>query len=300
MAKRKNPASPESAIDKAGDMAADAPSGAGEIKAAPESPAQEIKPPGTEPSTDKTPETRLLAAGNGDEPHVRQPATPAAGIDATDDNVIVIAAEPFEPAGPALTPVERARRNPLLNWLSHQAALIALAACVGAVIGSMASNAIGYAIAVASADRHAVDPTEALRASVSQLATELASLKATVRASGQTSTAALANVLNRLDNAEKNRDAPASRIANLGNTPKPETRVSPEITGSINAATPPVAPGWVLWRVENGRALVQGNGSYYEVAPGSALPGLGMVQRIVHQDGRWVVQTPTGIIVPRG
>ena len=31
----------------------------------------------------------------------------------------------------------------------------------------------------------------------------------------------------------------------------------------------------------------------------SKLPGLGLVQRIVEQDGRWVVETPNGMIVSK-
>ena len=76
--------------------------------------------------------------------------------------------------------------------------------------------------------------------------------------------------------------------------------VSPEITGSITRGKLPVANDWVLWRVRNGRALVQGNGGYFEVVPGSQLPGLGLVQRIVKEDGRWMVLTRNAVIVARG
>ena len=87
----------------------------------------------------------------------------------------------------------------------------------------------------------------------------------------------------------------------LSRKQKPEAAaVSPEITGSITRGRLPVANDWVLWRVRNGRALVQGNGGYFEVVPGSQLPGLGLVQRIVKQDGRWIVLTRNGIIVARG
>ena len=75
--------------------------------------------------------------------------------------------------------------------------------------------------------------------------------------------------------------------------------MSPEITGSITPRSAPVADGWTLWRVRNGRALVEGSSGYFEVAPGSRLPGLGMVQRIVRRGDGWSVETRNGVIVPR-
>jgi len=42
---------------------------------------------------------------------------------------------------------------------------------------------------------------------------------------------------------------------------------------------------------------VQGHGDIYQVVPGAPLPGLGPVERVKRQDGRWVVVTPKGIIV---
>jgi len=42
---------------------------------------------------------------------------------------------------------------------------------------------------------------------------------------------------------------------------------------------------------------VQGHGDIYQVVPGGPLPGIGPVEQIKRQDGRWVVVTPKGIIV---
>ena len=161
-------------------------------------------------------------------------------------------------SGPALSAAERARQNPLLSWLSSQAATIAIAAALGALAGSVLSGGIGYAIATGN---RTASPDLALQTTVSQLADQVAALKATMA-----------------------------------------TQPSREITGSIAPAAPALpsdAAAWTLWRVQNGRALVEGNGRYYEVAPGSTLPGLGLVQRIMRQDGRWMVQTRNGTILPR-
>jgi hypothetical protein len=41
---------------------------------------------------------------------------------------------------------------------------------------------------------------------------------------------------------------------------------------------------------------VQGHGKVYRVVPGTPLPGVGPVEQIKRQNGRWVVMTPKGII----
>ena len=90
------------------------------------------------------------------------------------------------------------------------------------------------------------------------------------------------------------------------------------MTGSIPqqqaAAAPPPAPaappkpevarlptveGWVLRDVANGSALIESRRGMYEVYAGDPIPGLGRVDAIRKQDGRWVVVTSKGLIVAR-
>ena len=79
-----------------------------------------------------------------------------------------------------------------------------------------------------------------------------------------------------------------------------------ETTGSITppqpaAAQPPKQPGivegWVLREVERGTALIEGRMGIIEVDPGDVVPGLGRIEAIRKQDGRWVVVTSKGLIV---
>jgi F0F1-type ATP synthase membrane subunit c/vacuolar-type H+-ATPase subunit K len=63
----------------------------------------------------------------------------------------------------------------------------------------------------------------------------------------------------------------------------------------------PQAPRWILrdWWIthaRNGYVYVQGHGEIYRVVPGTPLPGLGAVEQIKRENGRWVVMTPKGII----
>ena len=57
--------------------------------------------------------------------------------------------------------------------------------------------------------------------------------------------------------------------------------------------------GWVLRDVSRGAALIEGRSGLYEVLAGDPVPGLGRVDAIRKQDGRWVVVTSRGLIVAR-
>jgi hypothetical protein len=62
---------------------------------------------------------------------------------------------------------------------------------------------------------------------------------------------------------------------------------------------PPIVHGWVLRRVYDGAALIEGRDGVIEVEPGIPVPGLGRIEAIKRQDGRWVVVTARGLIVGR-
>jgi len=55
----------------------------------------------------------------------------------------------------------------------------------------------------------------------------------------------------------------------------------------------------VLRDVSNGVALIESRRGMYEVYAGDPVPGLGRVDAIRKQDGRWVVVTSKGLIVAR-
>ena len=55
----------------------------------------------------------------------------------------------------------------------------------------------------------------------------------------------------------------------------------------------------MLRDIGNGGALIQSRRGIYEVYAGDAVPGLGRVDAIRKQDGRWVVGTSKGLIVAR-
>ena len=59
---------------------------------------------------------------------------------------------------------------------------------------------------------------------------------------------------------------------------------------------PPAVPGFVLRRVYDGAALIEGRDGIIEVEPGMVAPGLGRVEAIKREDGRWIVVTARGIV----
>ena len=61
----------------------------------------------------------------------------------------------------------------------------------------------------------------------------------------------------------------------------------------------PTLEDWVLRDVAYGGALIGGRRGTYEVYAGDMIPGLGRVDAIRRQDGRWVVVTSRGLIVAR-
>ncbi|HXI04766.1 MAG: hypothetical protein ACRC1G_01255 [Bradyrhizobium sp.] len=115
--------------------------------------------------------------------------------------------------------------------------------------------------------------------------------------------------------------APAAAAApvQLATAAPAPTSVPKDVTGSVTppattaAATPaaPAAPpktevgrlptveGWVLREVGRGSALIESRRGLFEVFAGDPIPGVGRVDAIRKQDGRWVVVTSKGLIVSR-
>ena len=75
---------------------------------------------------------------------------------------------------------------------------------------------------------------------------------------------------------------------------RPTATPKPVDTGKL-----PVVPGWSLRDVNHGLALIEGRNGFYEVYAGDPIPGLGRVDSIKRQDGRWVVVTTKGLVVSR-
>ena len=82
----------------------------------------------------------------------------------------------------------------------------------------------------------------------------------------------------------------------------PAAAAPADITGTVPSPQaekpkPTILDEYVLRRVFDGVALVEGRRGIIEVEPGATLPGAGRIEEIRRQDGRWVVVTQKGLIV---
>lgn len=211
--------------------------------------------------------------------------------------------------------------------MSAMAAVVALATVAGALGGALATAGLGHMMngqtAAASAN------TGALEASIARIDADIVALKAGVEHTSKVATGQFNKTNDRLDKVEKAQAEPAARLAKLSEAvdklraapaPAPVVAAAPapaparDVTGSVSqpttvAAAAPVAPpkpevgrlprveGWVLRDVGNGGALIEGRQGIYEVYAGDPVPGLGRVDAIRKQDGKWVVVTSKGLIM---
>jgi hypothetical protein len=81
--------------------------------------------------------------------------------------------------------------------------------------------------------------------------------------------------------------AAAAPAAAAATSPKPEV------------ARMPTVDGWTLADIGYGGALIRNRRGTFEVYAGDHIPGLGRIDAIRKQDGRWVVVTEKGLIVAR-
>ena len=211
------------------------------------------------------------------------------------------------------------------------AAVIALAAVAGAIGGALATAGFGRV----AGDSTKVASSRALEDTISRIDTEVAALRTSFEQASKHSASQTSKTSDRLDKVEKAQAEPAAKLAKLSETveklrtasvvtpaaaPVAAAAAAPaapkESTGSIQTANAgpaqvplpapkpevarlPTVEGWVLRDVGNGSALIEGRQGVFEVYAGDPIPGLGRIDAIRKQDGRWVVVTSRGLIVGR-
>lgn len=212
--------------------------------------------------------------------------------------------------------------------ISALVAVVALATAAGALGGAMTTMAFTHGGGQALA---AHDGQGALEAQLARMDADMQAMKAEFDRASKLGMSQFNKTIDRLDRIERAQAEPA-KLAKLGETvdkphalpvpPPPATAsiaVAPkETTGSVpvpSAADPgppatstiakveqgrlPTLEGWVLRDVDRGSALIGNRRGVYEVYAGDFIPGLGRIDAIRRQDGRWVVVTSRGLIVAR-
>jgi hypothetical protein len=211
--------------------------------------------------------------------------------------------------------------------LSALAAVVALAAIAGALGGALATAGVMHFAGAAST----TPSNPVLEASVARIDADILALKAGIEQTSRFGIARDNKANDRLDRIEKAQAEPAAKLAKISEAVEKlkaaqaaavplaaAPAVAKDVTGStpppataaVAAAVPLPAPkpevarlptveGWVLREVADGGALIEGRRGIYDVYTGDLIPGVGRVDAIRKQDGRWVVVTSKGLIVAR-
>ena len=207
--------------------------------------------------------------------------------------------------------------------MSAMAAVVALAAVAGALGGAMATAGLGYMVGGTSEVANA----SLLESQVERIEADIVALKASVEHGSKLGMSQFNKTSDRLDKVEKAQVEPAAKLAKLSEAvdklraqqaPAPVAAApaaSRDVTGSIappaaTASVPlpaskpeiarlPTVEGWALRDAGNGSALIEGRQGMFEVYAGDPVPGLGRIEAIRKQDGKWVVVTSKGLIVAR-
>lgn len=224
--------------------------------------------------------------------------TPSAGGDATtaDD----AAREPAEESA-----------APYVSRYSMLAASLALAAALGAMVGALIAYGLARPVAIpaVAAGRTALEDIQALKENVVQARVELSALKLSIDSANRNTGAQLTRIGERIDRVERSQAEPAAKLTKAVDALERLSRgeaSSKDVTGSLASPASGVSQpaksaaveGWVVRDVYRGTALIEGRMGVIEVDQGDVVPGLGRVDAIRKQDGRWVVVTPKGLIMP--
>jgi len=176
------------------------------------------------------------------------------------------------------------------------AASVAIAAAIGVLAGATMTTGFPKP---ASADVAGLEESKAAQQSIARLSKDVASLKASLEAANKSAHSQFAKLSERFtrDSAEiTGAITPPQSVpsASAAAAPLPPARPAPAAEAPRR---PSVIADWTIRETRDGFVYVQGHGDVYQVVPGAPLPGIGPVEQIKRQDGRWVVVTPKGIIV---
>jgi hypothetical protein len=182
------------------------------------------------------------------------------------------------------------------------AASVTFAAALGAIVGAVASGGFS-APTPAKPDVVTIEESKAMQQSIARLGKEITTLKANLEAANKSAHTQIAKITDRLEHAQADitgsisapQTTTAAAAPPLVPAPLPSPRpAAAEIQPPARAA---VVPGWTIHDTRGGYVYVENHGAVYQVLLGVPLPGLGRVESVKRQDGRWVVTTPRGVIV---
>jgi len=251
--------------------------------------------------TAATPDRKSSNVKSGEElPVVESPATSPASDEAVRPVADTAAASVKAEAADAAPAIARLINFPRFSLRRRHKRFVALAAsmtiaaALGASIGVAATGGFSKAPDVSAS---VIEQNAGLQQSFANLSKEVANLKANVETASKSASGQFAKLSERLNRERSEFTAsitPPQTVPAAQPAPLPASRPL-----HMNAETPrlPVVQDWSIRETRDGYVYVQGHGDIYQVTPGAPLPGLGPVEQIKRQDGRWLVVTPKGVIV---
>jgi hypothetical protein len=205
--------------------------------------------------------------------------------------------------------------GPRVSRFTLLAASLALAAALGGMAGALAAYGLARPgpLPAVAAGRTNLDEIQALKENVVQARVELAALKVSIDSANRNAGAQFTRIGERIERIERIQAEPTTKLNKavemLDRMARGDGGAQPkEVTGSVapspaaHANGPNQPPpksgveGWVVRDVHRGTALIEGRMGMIEVEQGDLVPGLGRVDAIRKQDGRWVVVTSRGLI----
>lgn len=208
--------------------------------------------------------------------------------------------KPYVPPAPDHS---RASRFTLL------AAVVALAAGIGAVSGSIGYTGVERLLTAEPPRKDILNHAHGLKTEITQLheqmktvSEQIGTLRNAVTSASSHTGSQLARFGEALERAEKR----AAAAAQMQSQAQARAHVPPQGPADVTGALPrpgvvparPI-PGWIVRRVYDGVALIEGRDGIIEAEPGALIPGIGRVQEIKRDRGRWLVVTSQGLITSR-
>ena len=264
------------------------------------------------PTPDGAPELTPAKSGKSELPIIESPSISPA-IE-TPEDLADVAVPPIElkteskieptpepaasatPAAPLFVLRPRHRRYALL------AATVTFAAAIGVIVGALAT---GVSSAPPKPDTAALAESKAMQQSLARLGKEVTTLKANLEAANKAAHNQMAKISEKLEQASADITGSISAPQTVVAAPSPSAVAAPLPTPRPRIASVEVQPpgrlgvvaDWTIRDWRGGYVYVENHGEIYQVVLGAPLPGLGPVESVKRQDGRWVVTTPRGLIV---
>jgi hypothetical protein len=224
-----------------------------------------------------------------------------------------------EPMMEDVLPHDRANRQ--LSPFALMAASLGGAAAFGAMIGALIATGIAKPTPVAALGgaKIGVEEINALKEQVVQARVELAALKTNIDSGHRNANQQFTKINERVERVERTQAEPVARLTKAVESldrweRRADANAAKDTTGSITPPVsasppqpspvlgqplkPPNLEGWVVREVRRGTAFLEGRMGIIEVDQGDIVPGLGRIESIRRQDGRWMVVTSKGVIPP--